>query len=135
MAIIDLIARYGPAADAGDAAALTALWADGGDYSFDTTVLTHSELPGLVDLDSHRTLMAAGCAHVLSTPQVDVQGDRAVAVNHSIVLAHEGDRWDAVRVSANRWELVRTPEGWRVNHRTNRLLNGSEQARALLGGG
>lgn len=131
-AIIDLIARYGPAADSGDAMGLTALWAEGGEYSFDSTVLTHDELAGLIDLDSHRALMAAGCGHVLSTPQIDLAGDRAVAVNHSVVLARHDDRWEAVRVSANRWELVRTPAGWRVKNRANRLLDGSGAARALL---
>ncbi|HEY7243079.1 MAG TPA: nuclear transport factor 2 family protein [Xanthobacteraceae bacterium] len=36
------------------------------------------------------------------------------------------------RMTANRWDLVRTPEGWRIKHRTLRQLDGSEPARAIL---
>lgn len=130
--VLELIARYGPLADAGDGDALAELWADGGRYSFDTTSLERSELAGLVELASHRELMAAGCAHVLSAPTLRFDGDTAAAVNHSVVLARRGDNWAAVRVSANHWRLVRTERGWRVAERTNRLLSGGESARELL---
>ena len=39
---------------------------------------------------------------------------------------------EVARVSANRWDMVRTAYGWRVRHRENALLDGSEGARALL---
>ena len=109
-AIRDLLSRYGPAADACDAAAVTALWMPDGEYAFDDTVLTGEQLAGLVDLD----------------------GDRAVAVCHSVVFKRCGDAWTPARVSANRWEFARTESGWLVERRVNRLLNGSEAARALL---
>jgi NAD(P)H-dependent flavin oxidoreductase YrpB (nitropropane dioxygenase family) len=35
-------------------------------------------------------------------------------------------------VTANRWEWVRTAGGWWVSSRTNRPLDGNEEARALL---
>ncbi len=134
LAIADLVTRYGPAADSGDGDAIAALWAPGGTYRFDDTVLADGELPGLVDIDTHRALMAAGCAHVLSAPRIDLaqDGATAVAMNHSVVFEHAGEAWRAARVSANRWELVRTAEGWRVAHREVRLLDGSAAARALL---
>jgi hypothetical protein len=44
-------------------------------------------------------------------------------------VLREGAVW---RVAANRWELLRTPAGWRVTARTNRLLDGTEEARDLL---
>jgi hypothetical protein len=37
-------------------------------------------------------------------------------------------------MTANRWELVRTAEGWKFKHRTLRQLDGSEPARKLLRG-
>ena len=134
LAIIDLVSRYGPAADSGDGDALAALWAPGGSYRFDDTVLERDDLPGLVDIDTHRAFMAAGCAHVLSAPRIDLaaDGERAVAVNHSIVLEHDGGTWHPARVSANRWELVRTADGWRVARREVRLLDGAAAARDLL---
>ena len=36
------------------------------------------------------------------------------------------------RVVTNRWDLVRTPAGWRIKRRTLRLVDGSEPARQLL---
>ena len=66
--------------------------------------------------------MQSGCAHILSPPRVQLDGDRAEAINHSIVLVKRGETWVAERVSANRWELGRTTAGWRVVKRTNRLL-------------
>jgi hypothetical protein len=35
-------------------------------------------------------------------------------------------------VSANRWELRRVAGIWRIDRRTNRLMNGDPDARALL---
>lgn len=132
--IADLVTRYGPAADSGDGEALAALWAPEGSYRFDDTSLAHEELPALVELGTHRALMAAGCAHVLSAPRIDIapDGASAVAVNHSVVFQYADGTWNAVRVSANRWELVRTGDGWRVARREVRLLNGSAAARELL---
>jgi hypothetical protein len=35
-------------------------------------------------------------------------------------------------MTANRWELVRTPQGWKIKRRTIRALDGSQPARDLL---
>ena len=65
-------------------------------------------------------------------PQVAVDVDTAVAVNHSRVYLRDGAHWRLERVSANRWELERLDGTWQVKRRTNRLLDGSPEARALL---
>ena len=39
------------------------------------------------------------------------------------------------RVSSNRWELQRTPQGWKVSRRINRLMKGDEESRRLAGRG
>ena len=36
------------------------------------------------------------------------------------------------RVAANRWELTRTPKGWKIRSRTLRPLDGTEPARQIL---
>lgn len=133
LAIIDVIASYGPSADSADGPWLRSLWAADGDYSFDTTRMPAAELEGLVELPSHQDYLAAGCGHLLTTPHIVIDGDRATAVNHSVVLVHEGDAWKPDRLSANRWELVRTDDGWSVQRRTNSLLDGRAAARGLLG--
>jgi len=38
------------------------------------------------------------------------------------------------RVSANRWEFVRTDEGWKIRRRTLRPLDGTPPAREILSG-
>jgi hypothetical protein len=38
------------------------------------------------------------------------------------------------RVVTNRWDLVRTPSGWKIKRRTLRLVDGSAPARDVLRG-
>jgi hypothetical protein len=38
------------------------------------------------------------------------------------------------RLGANRWDLKRTEDGWKVTRRAYRMLDGSEGARELLRG-
>lgn len=140
-AIRDLIARYGSLADTGQAQALSALWTDDGVYEvvgFGRAV-GHAAIAALIDGPVHRALMADGCAHALGPVAVDLDGDRAVARGHSVVFRcvsvssmNGVPRFEAHRVSANRWALVRTDRGWRVTHRANALLDGAEAARTLL---
>jgi hypothetical protein len=137
--IAALIARYGPAADALDDATITALWTDGGTYAIGEVTLTNSDrahagtIGALVDFAEHRGLVAAGCGHLLTPPDIRLAGYRATAVNHSVVLVHCDEGWQVARLSANRWEFRRTAEGWRVESRVNRLLDGDPAARELLG--
>ncbi len=133
-AIRELIASYGPLADAGDGDAIAALWTEDGSYGVGGmgTVRGRPAIAGLMDSPTHRELMADGCAHVLGPVSIDLEGDRATARGHSVVLRHTAGEFAVFRVSANRWDLVRTSQGWLVNHRENALLDGSAAARALL---
>ena len=133
LAIMQLIASYGPAVDGMDGPTLTSLWTTEGCYDFGSEPLVgRANVAGLLDLDTHRAYVSAGCAHVLSPPRIEVDGPRAVAVNHSQVFVYDGGGWRADRTCANEWILVRTPEGWQVASRTNRLLDGSQAARELF---
>lgn len=58
--------------------------------------------------------------------------DRAVAICHSRLCQRQGEGFVVARLSSNRFELRRTPQGWRVKSRINRLLDGSPAARAVL---
>jgi len=134
-AIRDLIARYGPLADSGDAAGVAALFAEDAVYAVGGMgeAQGREAIAALIEGPVHRELMANGCAHVLTSPAIDLAGDRATARCHSVVFRKEGEGWQAVRVSANRWELARVGKGWQVARRDNRLLDGSEAAQVLLG--
>lgn len=133
-AIRDLIARYGPLADSGDATAVAALWTADGTYAVDgfPEATGHAAIAALITGPVHQQLMAEGCAHVLSAPVIGLAGDSAQAQCYSIVLRHKEGAWEAWRVAANRWQLQRTTTGWRVVRRDNALLDGREAARALL---
>lgn len=133
-AIRDLIARYGPLADAGDAAGVAALWTGDGEYRVEgfASAEGRDRIAGLINDEHHRQLMADGCAHMLGPVAIVVDGDGAVATGHSIVVRHGESGFAVLRASANRWELERTGSGWRVKRRVNALLDGNEAARLLL---
>jgi uncharacterized protein (TIGR02246 family) len=129
VAITQLIATYGLAVDSGDATATAALFTEQGWYEVaGRRYEGAAAIAEMVAGRAHQGLLAQGVAHLQGLPRVDLDGDRAVAVNHSVVLL-KGAVW---RVAANRWELVRTEAGWKVSARTNLLLDGAQQARDLL---
>ena len=83
--------------------------------------------------DLHQSIINDGAGHILTAPSIELADDRAVT-NHSMLVLHDSatNRWYIERLSANRWLLKRTPAGWQVEERVNRLLNGSDEARQLL---
>lgn len=133
--IRNLIATYGPLADSGKAEAVAALWTADGEYEVVgfATARGRAAIAGLIEGPTHQGLIAQGCAHVLAPVTVEVDGDRATAIGHSVVLrTGESGGFEVYRVSANRWTLGRTSEGWRVVHRANAMLDGNEAARLLM---
>lgn len=134
LAIYQLVATYGPGVDTCTKEVVAGLWTEDGTYSASGagTFEGAAGVAALVDSPSHQGYVERGCGHVLSLPHVTVAGDRAVATGYSQVCVRDGDHWEVRRASANRWELVRTPEGWRVQNRSNHVLDGSEASRDLL---
>lgn len=133
-AIRNLIARYGPLADTGNAAAIAALWAEDGIYEVGGygEHRGHAAIAALFTGGMHLELMRDGCAHLLGPLHVHLDGTQATAVGHSCVFRRRDAGFEAWRVSANRWELRKTDSGWHVTRRINRPLDGSEAARRLL---
>lgn len=134
VAIFQLMATYGPCADSGSGDVVEALFTADGSYDsgIETFEGAASVREMIESLPLHRELMAGGCAHMVTMPVVWVSGDRAVALCHGQLLRHRGDGFEVWRTSATRWELERTPEGWKVASRVNRLLDGDESARDLF---
>lgn len=133
IAICHLISSYGPAVDTGSGAAAGELWADRGTYQFDdTTLVGPADLEAMVAGEGHQSLIRQGCAHIMALPVVHVDGDRARATGYSRVYLHQTDGYEVWRVSANHWELERTPSGWKVTRRVNRTIDGAPEARDLL---
>jgi SnoaL-like domain len=135
-AIQRLIMSYGPSADAGLADAAAALWSGDGEYDWDAgaeplrgAAAVHSMLSGA----AHRRLIAAGAAHFSGPLLIELDGDLATALNYSLVMRREDDRYYLWRVSAVRWDLQRETDGWRVTKRANRLLDATGGGRDLFG--
>ena len=132
--IVNLVSSYGPLVDSGDADGAAALWTEHGVYDVDTgTYEGQDGIAEMVRSRPHQGLIGRGCAHVTGPPRVRTDKDNAVAVTHSqLVVRNASGGYDVLRATAHRWELVRTPAGWRVERRTSRLLDGSAAARDLL---
>lgn len=133
LAIYQLLSAYGPAVDRGDAEATAALWVEDGSYDWGGAIEEGcAGLKAMVKGERHQGIIAGGAGHVLSPPHITISGDRATALCYSRLYRREGESYVLARLSANRWELMRTGLGWRVKSRINRLLDGSPGARALL---
>ena len=135
LALYDFIASYGPAVDSGAADATAEMWAEAGTYDFGDPahVLGSREaMRAMVEGRAHQSLIAHGAAHFIGFPKVEIDGDTAVVTGYSQVCRFVDDHFELWRVSANRWELTWTGDGWQVVMRTAYPLDGSEAARALL---
>jgi uncharacterized protein (TIGR02246 family) len=131
-----VVASYGPLVDAGDADAGAALWEPDGVYDVDGLFMSGGDdIRAMVRSAAHQGWIAAGCAHLVGPPHVRVDGDDAVAVCHSLMVVHEQEGFVVRRATANHWRLRRSPDGWRVLVRTNRVLDGRAESPALLRSG
>lgn len=136
-AITRLIMSYGPAADAGLTAFAGTLWLEDGAYDWDadaTPLQGGAAVDAMLQSDAHQGLIAHGVAHFAGPLLIDLDGDEAVALNYSLIMRRDEDRFFLWRVSAVRWEVARADSGWRVRKRTNRLLDASGGGRRLFGG-
>ena len=109
-AITQLILSYGPAADAGLASFAGRLWLEDGIYDWDAEGEPHqgcAAVEAMLKSDGHQGLMARGVAHFGGPPVIEIHGDRATALNYSLIMRNEGDRFYLWRVSAVRWDLER----------------------------
>lgn len=135
--ILQLVSAYGPLVDGGMAEEVADLWEPDGiyDFSADAEPLEGREaIVAMVRSDAHQHYLREGCGHVVGPPLVHVEGERAVATCYSLLVRHDRDGrgYRVARLSANRWELRRSGGRWRVTRRTNRLLDGRADGRALL---
>ena len=133
LTVVRLINSWGPAVDTGSSEEAGALWHEGGVLESDMSRLEGpAAVVAMVESDGQQSLIAHGCAHVQSAPLVTVDGDRAVAIAYSQVYLHADNGHEVWRVSANRWECQRTPDGWRLTRRVNRVIDGEPAARSVL---
>ena len=130
-----LVMTYGPSVDSGDAARAARLWADDGVYDWDAGGEPHdgsAAVEAMLNGEGHRGLIEQGVAHFAGPLLIQLDGDRAVALNYSLIMRRKDGRFYLWRVSAARWDLERRAGSWRVRRRTNRLLDESGAGRQLF---
>lgn len=148
--IYNLIASHPPSADTGAGAYVASVWAEDGVFDrgeeFAKPTGRAAIAGGSANPEHHRAI-EQGIAHFAGLPYVRVGGDTAFAISYLQILVpdrvgplfevpnHGASRGFHVhRVSANRWEFVRTEAGWKIKRRTLRSLDGSAPARDILRG-
>jgi SnoaL-like domain len=148
--IYNLIASHPPSADTGASAYAEAVYAEDGvfDRGPDLSGATGNKaIAASLKSDGHQAAIAGGIAHFTGLPHIALDGDRAVVTSYLQILTpkHSGEPvavpnhgssrgYHIHRVLTNRWELIRTPSGWKIKRRTLRLVDGSEPAREILRG-
>ncbi|MGO9523081.1 nuclear transport factor 2 family protein [Mycobacterium sp.] len=133
LAVLRLLAAYGPLADAGAADAAAALWAADGEYDVEGwRMRSRGAIAEMLRSDAHWELLTGGCSHFFGPAHVRVDGDEAVAVCESILVRRQDQCYRIQRSGVHHVRLRRYPDGWRITHRTTRPLDGSAEARDLL---
>jgi hypothetical protein len=132
LALLQVVAGYGPAVDSGSPAPTADIWTEDGVYDTVPVLLEGRDaLAGMVTGERHQGLIHAGAAHVLGLPHIQLDGDTAIVTNYSqLVLKNDDDTFRIWRTGVNRWHFVRTPEGWKATRRVNRQLDGTDAGRA-----
>jgi SnoaL-like domain len=147
LAIYNLIASHPPSADTGAQSYIRSIFAEDGvlDLGGDKTATGNEAIAGMSQRPAHQEAIRGGLAHFAGLPHVEIDGDRAVVTSYLQILsphptaepvevpAHGVSKGYRVhRVGANRWELVRTPSGWKIKRRSFRSLDGSGDALDIL---
>ncbi|MEU3270266.1 nuclear transport factor 2 family protein [Saccharomonospora sp. NPDC006951] len=134
LALLHIVASYGPAVDSGSAEATAAIWTEDGCYDSDPAVFEgRRQIAEMVLGPRHQGLIGSGAAHLIGIPHIALDGDKAVVTTYSqlVLRDQDGPGFRVARTGVNRWEFVRTGEGWKVRDRVNRQLGGGAPARAL----
>jgi hypothetical protein len=134
IAIYQVVCGYGYAVDGCNYDAVRSLYAENGVYAVPGHAFVgRDEVAGITTQKGHVDLVSGGCAHVSTLPYVVIQGDRASATCHTMVMQHGDDGYFIGRLSASRLELSRKPEGgWQIDNRQNWLLEGNPAGPKML---
>jgi hypothetical protein len=146
LAIYHLIASHPPAADTGtDRYYRDAFTTDGEiDLGSGKGATGNEAIAAIVKTPEHQAAIAGGLCHFAGLPRVDLNGDTAVATSYLQIITPDQQApprevsghgtstgFRIHRVGANRWELKRVRDGWKVVRRTLRAFDGTDDAPAL----
>lgn len=146
LAIYHLIASHPPAADTGSETYYRNAFMPDGVIDLGTKTATGNEAIGaVVRTPEHQAAIAVGLCHFAGLPRVELHGDSAIAISYLQVLTPDREAkpvelsghgkssgYRIHRLGVNRWDLIRTKDGWRVARRAYRMLDGNEDAPKML---
>jgi hypothetical protein len=145
--IYNLIASHPPSADSAAHAYVRSIFVEDAvlDLGGTKTASGNQAISEMPQKPEHHRAIRGGLAHFAGLPHVTIDGDRAVVTSYlQILAAHptadeievpahgKSKGYRIHRVGANRWELVRTPQGWKIKRRTYRTLDGTDPALDIL---
>jgi hypothetical protein len=146
--ILNLIAAHPPGADSASHDFAASFWMAGGTVDMAGQGAGqgkgYESMIGVLNTPGFAEAQQQGICHFTGLPHITIDGDHAVATSYLQILAADPDGkpfdlsahgtskgFRVLRLSANRWELQRTPEGWRIKRRTVRGMD-NPASRALL---
>ena len=147
--IYDLIASHPPSADTGADYYTRIVYTEDGelDLGRGAPVVGNETIAAITKTPAHQAAIAGGLAHFAGLPRIEINGDKATVTSYLQILTphptgepHEvpnhgvSNGFRIHRVAANRWDLERTPDGWKIRRRTVRTIDGSEPPRDILRG-
>jgi hypothetical protein len=148
--IYNLIAGHPPSADTGADYYAEAVYTEDGVFDRGASLSGgqgNKAMGAMLKSEAHQAAIAGGLAHFTGLPHIELDGDEAVVTSYLQILTpnksgepvevpnHGSSRgYHIHRVVTNRWELVRTPQGWKIKRRCIRLVDGSEPSREILRG-
>jgi len=145
--IYNLIASHPPSADTGADYYVRAVYEPDGvlDLGGDKKAAGNEAVAAIVKTPAHQAAINGGLAHFAGLPHIELDGDTAVVTSYLQILTpdasaepvevpgHGASKGFRIhRVGANRWELVRSANGWKIKRRTLRPLDGSDAALKIL---
>jgi hypothetical protein len=142
--ILNLIAAHPPGADSASHDFAASFWLNDGTVDTAGQTNGYESMIGVLNTPGFAEAQRQGICHFAGLPHIAIDGDRAVATSYLQILAAdpEGKPFElsahgtskgfrVLRLSANRWELQRTAEGWRIKSRTMRSMD-NPASRELL---
>jgi len=142
--ILNLIAAHPPGADSASHDFAESFWLTDGTVDMAGQAKGYESMIGVLNTPGFADAQGQGICHFTGLPHVVVDGDRAVATSYLQILAADpggkpfalsahgtSKGFRVLRLSANRWELQRTAEGWRIKNRTMRSMD-NPASRELL---
>ena len=142
LAVRNIIAVYGMAADCGDIETALACHTEDAVYvvsnpnagrggeTGDLELKGHQAISDMLNSDMHQSLLP-NCAHTVGPLTVKLDNDQAEVLGYSRVYHKNAETPSLMRLAFNHWTLRKSDEGWKISRRESRVM-GEDEAQTML---